>query len=148
MPSNLELAAALNEILPTGDWVAAMRDEEALGRRLDTLRELAWPDLEIAMAGPGGFTGTFHGVEGFREAWADWLQAFQTYEVEIEEIRESGEHVIGLAHHTATTHGSDVPMREPAAAIMTFRDGRLARLEFTLDRDAALRAAGLEPPPG
>src|SRR6266511_780624 len=120
MPSNLELAAKLTEVLPTGDWVTAMRDEEARASRLEVLRELAWPDLEVAMVGPGGFTGTFHGIDGFREAWEDWLRPFETHE-------------------------SAAPMREPAAAIMTFRDGKLAQIEFTLDREAALRSAGLDP---
>jgi ketosteroid isomerase-like protein len=143
MPSNLELAARLAEAFPAGDWVVAMSDEDALARRLDALRELASPDLETAMVGPGGFTGTFRGVDGFREAWADWLRPFETYEVEIEEIRDAGERVIALAHHTATTHESDAPMREAVAAVMTFRKGRLTRIEFNLDRDAAIRSAGL-----
>jgi len=145
MPSNLELAAKLTEVLPTGDWVTAMRDEEARASRLEVLRELAWPDLEVAMVGPGGFTGTFHGIDGFREAWEDWLRPFETYEVEVDDIKEAGDRVIGFAHHTATTHESAAPMREPAAAIMTFRDGKLAQIEFTLDREAALRSAGLDP---
>ena len=145
MPSNLELAAKVGEILPTGNWVAIMSDEGELGHRLDALRELAWPDLETTMVGPGGFTGTFQGIDGFREAWQDWLRPFQTYEVEIEDIKDTGEQVIVLAHHTATTHESEAPMREPAAAVMTFRGGRLARLEFTRDPAQAMRSVGLEP---
>ncbi len=90
MPSNLELAAKVGEILPTGNWVAIMSDEGELGHRLDALRELAWPDLETTMVGPGGFTGTFQGIDGFREAWQDWLRPFQTYEVEIEDIKDAG----------------------------------------------------------
>jgi ketosteroid isomerase-like protein len=145
MPTNLELAARVGELLPQGDWVAAMADADGLASRLDALRELAWPDLEVAMVGPGGFAGAFHGIDGFREAWEDWLRPFKTYEIEIEEIKEAGDCVVVFAHHTATSHESDVSMREPAAAVMTFREGRLARLEFTLDREAALQAAGLDP---
>ena len=55
-----ELVARLGEVMPTGDWVEAMADEEAARARLDSLREIAWPDLEIAMIGPGFpvFTGS------------------------------------------------------------------------------------------
>jgi ketosteroid isomerase-like protein len=141
---NPELLARLNEVMPTGDWVEAMADEEGVRARLDSLREIAWPDLEIAMIGPGGFTGVFHGIDGFREAWDDWLRPFDRYAVEIEELRQRGEHVVALARHEATPTGTEATVEGAAAAVMTFRDGRLARIEFNLDREAALRAAGLE----
>ena len=141
---NPELLARLNEVMPTGDWVEAMADEEGVRARLDSLREIAWPDLEIAMIGPGGFTGVFHGIDGFREAWDDWLLPFDRYTVEIEELHQRGQHVVALARHEATPKGTEATVDGPAAAVMTFRDGRLARIEFNLDREAALRAAGIE----
>jgi ketosteroid isomerase-like protein len=141
---NPELVARLNEVMPTGDWVEAMADEEGVRARLDSLREIAWPDLEIAMIGPGGFTGVFHGVDGFREAWDDWLRPFDRYAVEIEELRQRGENVVALARHEATPKGTEATVEGAAAAMMTFRDGRLARIEFNLDPEAALRAAGIK----
>ena len=139
-----ELLARLNEVMPTGDWVEAMADEEGVRARLDSLREIAWPDLETAMTGPGGFTGLFHGIDGFREAWDDWLLPFDRYTVEIEELRLRGQHVVALARHEATPKGTQATVEGAAAAVMTFRDGRLARIEFNLDPEAALRAAGIE----
>jgi ketosteroid isomerase-like protein len=141
---NPELLARLNEVMPTGDWVEAMADEEGVRARLDSLREIAWPDLEIAMIGPGGFTGVFHGIDGFREAWDDWLLPFDRYTVEIEELHQRGQHVVALARHEATPKGTEATVEGAAAAVMTFRDGRLARIEFNLDPEAALRAAGIE----
>jgi hypothetical protein len=138
-----ELVARLGEIMPSGDWVAAMADEEGTRARLDSLRELAWPDLEISMVGPGGFTGTFHGIDGFREAWDDWLRPFDRYTVEIEELRQRGGRILALARHTATPKGTEATVEGEAAAVMTFRDGRLERIEFNLDREAVLREAGL-----
>jgi ketosteroid isomerase-like protein len=144
VPSNLELAAKMAEILPTGDWVAATANEEELQRRLEVLRELASPDLEVAMIGPGGFTGNFHGIDGFRAAWDDWLGPFDTYSVEIEELREAGDRVVALARHTARPKGTEATVEGSVAAVMTFRAGNLVRIEFNLDRAAALRTAGLE----
>ena len=141
---NAELAARLAAIMPVGDWVKAMADVEGSRARLDSLRQIAWPDLEIAMVGPGGFTGVFHGVDGFREAWDDWLGAFDRYTVEIQELRERGEQLVALARHEATPKGTEASVEGAAAAVMTFREGRLARIEFNLDPEAALRAAGLE----
>jgi ketosteroid isomerase-like protein len=144
--TNLELAVRLNELLPASaaDWAAAMKDDEEVERRIEALRDLSWPDLEIVMVGSGGFGGTFHGAEGFREAWDDWLSPFETYSVEIEQVQETGDKVVVLVRHTATVVGSDAPLHGTAAGVMTFRDGRLARLEFNLDREAALRSAGIE----
>ena len=139
-----ELLAQLTEIMPMGDWVEAMADEEGVRARLDSLREIAWPDLEIAMIGPGGFAGVFHGIDGFREAWEDWLRAFDHYTVEIEEVQVRGERLVALARHEATPKGTEATVEGTAAAVMTFRDGRLARIEFNLDPEAALRAAGIE----
>jgi ketosteroid isomerase-like protein len=139
-----ELVARLSEIMPLGDWVAAMADKEGTRARLDSLRELAWPDLEISMVGPGGFTGVFHGIDGFREAWDDWLRPFDSYTVEIEELRQRGDRIVALARHEATPRGTEATVEGEAAAVMTFREGRLERIEFNLDPKAALRAAGLE----
>ena len=141
---NPEIFARLGEIMPEGDWVEAMTDKAGTRTRLDALRELAWPDLEIAMVGPGGFAGVFHGIDGFREAWDDWLLPFDHYTVEIEEVQVRGERLVALARHEATPMGTEASVEGTAAAVMTFLDGRLARIEFNLDREAALRAAGIE----
>jgi ketosteroid isomerase-like protein len=135
----------MTDILPAGDWVAAAKDEEAVMGRMDALRELALPDLEVAMVGPGGFTGTFRGIDGFRDAWSDGLDPFDAYSVEVEEVRQAGDHVVALARHTARPKGTRATVEGAAAAVMTFRDGKLARIEFNLDQAAALRAAGLDP---
>src|SRR5204862_7862 len=138
-----------------------------------TLMALAEPGFEVAMIGPAylGRTVETSGAEGFREVWLDWTSAFESYRidlermidagervvslvtmcaktrtgaVEIEELRVRGKHLVALARHEATPKGTEATVEGTAAAVMTLRDGRLARIEFNLDRDAALRAAGLE----
>jgi len=46
-----------------------------------------------------------------------------------------------------TKHGS-VEISQPSAMLWLFRDELVARLEFHLDREAALRAGGLKRPAG
>jgi hypothetical protein len=100
--------------LPIGDDLRSDWDQRA-----DRIGEIAAPDLVTTMiAEEGGLRNEFHGHDGYREAWADWLQAFDSYRVELE--------------------GS-------AAGVLRFAEGRLQRIEFHLDREAALRAAGLDP---
>ncbi len=134
---------ALLALLPEGDWVEAVADREGYEERLERLREVAAPDLEVAMVGPGGFTGTFRGVEGFREGWEDWLRPFERYTVDPGEFEQVGDNYLFTGRQTAVPKGTDAAMEGTASAVFFFRGNRLARVEFHLDPDAARRAAGL-----
>src|SRR3954452_10416656 len=76
MPVDVETLLAIESLFPEGDMIEAIAQPDAFGSRLGRLRELATDDLEIAMVGPGGFTGSFGGIEGFESAWRDWLAPF------------------------------------------------------------------------
>jgi ketosteroid isomerase-like protein len=52
---------------------------------------------------------------------------------------------VSLVEMSGTTKTGGAQIEAPAAAVWTVVDGRLRRVEFHLDQDAALRAAGLEP---
>jgi ketosteroid isomerase-like protein len=114
--------------------------------RAERMREISAPDLETAMiAEEGGLHAEFHGVDGYREAWTDWLEPFDSYRVELEEVRETADGLIVLTRQWVTPKGTDSSIAGEAAGVLRFADGRLQRIEFHLDRDAACRAAGLDP---
>ena len=48
-----------------------------------------------------------------------------------------------LARQVGRTRGSSVPIETLSAAVLSFRDGKLTRVEFHLDRETAMKAAGL-----
>jgi ketosteroid isomerase-like protein len=52
---------------------------------------------------------------------------------------------VSLVKITGRTQTGGVELSQPAAAVWTVRGGKLARAEFHLDRERALRAAGLDP---
>jgi ketosteroid isomerase-like protein len=144
---NARVVEALHEVLVSRDGRIAI-DDEAQGRLIaDTLEEVAEPDFACTMIAPGepGLRGEFHGVEGFLEAWRDWAGAFETVRLEREQLIEAGPHVVDLSRMSGIPHGGRTELVNRAAAIWSFRAGRLARVDFYLDRDAALRAAGLDP---
>ena len=131
-------------LFPEGDLVEALGDEARRAAFRDALTTIAWPDVEILMVGPGGFSASFRGADGFLQAWADWLEPFASYRMEIEpEMRSGSETAIFFARQIATPRGSTSPVTNDAAAVAFFRGGKVRRVEFHLDRDAALRAAGL-----
>ncbi len=120
--------------------------EGAAAARAGALARIADDDLETVMVGStGGLQTTFHGVDGFVRAWADWLSPFERYVIEMTgAVEASDEKLLILTHQTATPRGSTAEMESDAAAVLQFRDGRLIRIEFHLDPAAARRAAGLE----
>jgi ketosteroid isomerase-like protein len=136
----------LQQVLTTEDVVAGLEDPEADARIRRTFMELAEPDFQVVMVGPEYSSARleFTGVDGFRAAWKDWTSAFRRYRIEIEDMIDSGEQVVSLVSMTGEIGDGD-EISAPGAAVWTLVDGRLRRVEFHLDRDAALRAAGIDP---
>jgi ketosteroid isomerase-like protein len=144
-----ELIDALMRAMPIGDLVTdEVGWEEAAEPRLAVLAEIAAPDLTTAMVGSaGGLAGEFHGLAGYRQAWADWLAPFAAYTSTFESIREApGDRLVVLTRQRARPRDSTAEVETDGAAALTFRAGKLSRVEFHLDRGAALRSAGLAAP--
>jgi ketosteroid isomerase-like protein len=129
------------------DVVAALDDDETDRRIRQTLAELAQPDFEVAMVGPGYLPEPLDriGVEGFRDAWVDWTSPFESFQIEIERVIDAGDRVVSLVRQTGKTKTGGVEIEAAAAAVWTIRDGKLTRVEFHLDREKALQAAGVRP---
>jgi ketosteroid isomerase-like protein len=90
---------------------------------------------------PGEYTG-FAEVTG---GWRTWLQAWDGFCVEAEEVvvGSDGRYVVmQLFRGTGKTSGLE--SEERTAAVATMQDGLIVRMEGFWDRDAALRAAGVE----
>jgi ketosteroid isomerase-like protein len=121
--SDLRELAALGEFHP--EWVAA--DAEILF--MPTWRGMP--------------TGRYHGVEGLLEGWRDWLEPYSSYQFEVEELVDGGEVVVSFVQVRAITARDGVPVEHRPAVVWTVRDGRVARVAFYLDREAAIEDAGL-----
>ena len=85
----------------------------------------------------------FHGNEGFREAWASWLEAFDDLRVEPTEVTDLGDRLLIGVHSVGRGTVSGVEVDQRGFTLFTFRGGRVVRQEFFLDRDLAERTAGL-----
>ena len=145
MLSEEQGVAALIELFPNRDLVAALRDEAGLAAFRETFAAITTPDVEVVMSGPGGFSSTFRGVDGFLEGWRDWLEPFASYRMELDpEVRTSRDAVVLFARQVATPRGSSAAVTDEAASVAFLRDGKIHRIEFHLDREAALRAAGID----
>jgi ketosteroid isomerase-like protein len=136
----------IQQTLTAEDIVAALNDD----RNQDVRRvfmQLAEPEFEVAMVGPEYSPATldYKGFDGFVAAWTDWTGAFESFRIEVDEMVDARDKVVSLVRQIGAPKGTDAEIETPGAAVWMIRDGRLRRVEFHLDRDAALRAAGIDP---
>ena len=86
---------------------------------------------------------TSRGLQGFAEAWRDWLEPWESYYIEAEEFIDAGDEVVSLTRVLAQTTRDAVAVEHRPAAVWSLRAGKIARVRFYLDRGEAIEAAGL-----
>jgi hypothetical protein len=140
--STLELVRSL--LPPEGDLV------EILGQPGPPAAGLAFdaadPALECVFVGPAGVEASYRGVGGFLDGWRDWLLPYRSYEWRLERLIEAGDRVVTLIRVRAVTARDEVELEHAPGAVWTVRDGKVVRVEFYLDPEEALRAAGVAEP--
>jgi ketosteroid isomerase-like protein len=109
-------------------------------------REAVLPDFVWDMTTFRGaifLGGTYEGVDGANEFLAEWLENFEQWVLDVEEVFDAGDRVVVIARQQGKPKrgGPEVEMR--FAQVWTFREGLIARMEMYADREEALEAAGL-----
>ena len=89
---------------------------------------------------------TYHGADGVRRWWESFLDAMDYVDLEAHHL-EAGDAGRVLVEFTIHARGktSGIETRQPALALATVVDERLARLEFFTELEQARAAAGLPP---
>jgi ketosteroid isomerase-like protein len=136
--SNAErLMAILTPAFGEGELDVSAGFLERLGEQL---APISAEEITGSMTGDSAFTTEFQGRDGLLETWADWLDTFARVRLEIETVEEVGGNVVTFVNQIGTTrHG--VELAQPSAAVWKFRDGKLVRVEFHLDREKARKSA-------
>jgi ketosteroid isomerase-like protein len=113
----------------------------------DEASALALIAPEVEWIEPEGFPGadTWHGRDGVRKAmarfWGTWADPVSEYR----DMQQIENRVFVCLHIRARGRESGAPGEFDVFQVWTIRDGMAARVEHYLDRDNALRAAGLAP---
>jgi ketosteroid isomerase-like protein len=109
------------------------------------LPEAAHPDFvwDTTTFRGGMLAETCVGIDDANSWLAQWLEGFERWSLDVEEVFDAGDRVVTIVRqHASAKHGGpEVEMR--FAQLWTFRDGLVARMEMYADRDEALEAAGL-----
>ena len=87
--------------------------------------------------------GSFQGREGMRRFLGDNRDSFDVFDVSVAEWLGSGDDVVGVGTIRIKGKGSGIETEVPTASVMTIRDGLVVRWRDYVDRDKALKAAGL-----
>ena len=118
------------------------RSFEAFNRGdIDAVLERLAPDVEI-YADPGlPNSGNFHGHEGALLWFERWLEAWETFTIEPEEIIPVGDELVVCVLQRGRGRGSGVEVSMRIAYVMTIRDGKTTRLHLYPDKDKALEVA-------
>jgi ketosteroid isomerase-like protein len=139
---NVELVRGLQPS-PDTDLVALFRDEATAAALMEAISPFFHEDVEIVaptfVAGQGV---RFVGLDGLRAGWLDWLDPWESYRVEIEDLIDAGDEVVVLPRDYGRRAGMAMEVSVVGAAVWTVRDGKVARVAFHLNRSDAFEAIG------
>jgi ketosteroid isomerase-like protein len=85
----------------------------------------------------------YEGVEGAREFMDTWLEAWEDWQLEVEELLDAGDHVVALLRQRGRSKATGLQVDMEFAQVWTFRDGVQARMRMFTSRGEALEAVGL-----
>ena len=119
--------------------------DELIRSVADLLRQTAHPEYVTVMASEA-ISQDYQGPEGFEEAWTDWLSPYESTRFEVEEVIELEDKLFFAVKQLVTTRHSSVEVETASAAVWWFEDGKIRRAAFYLDRQAGLKAAGIDAP--
>jgi ketosteroid isomerase-like protein len=126
-----------------GDYVPLFRDDASWAAQAEAVAPYYHENVEC-MAVRFDDEATYKGLEGLRALWLDWLTPWASYRVESHDVVDLGDQVLLPAYNFGRLHGSTEEIRLDGAALLTFRDGKIAHVAFYADRAEALKAVGLE----
>src|SRR5262245_26552283 len=139
---------ALVELVRSGSFPSAgqtMEGEQMVEMVTEVLDRAAHPDYVTVMVDQTGHPNEYRGVEGFREALADWMSPYQRFRLRFDEVIPGDDALVFLVRQTGVTKHGDVEVESRGAAVFWLRDGAIGQSGFYIDQRAALQAAGLDP---
>ena len=93
---------------------------------------LGWPDQQIYL-----------GAEGGMEFNAEWADAWDDWQLDVEDYIDAGEQVVTIVTQRGRSKTSGIPVEMRFAQVWTFRDGQAIRMQMYAHPDEALEAVGL-----
>ena len=105
--------------------------------------EIFDPDLEVVFSTTAfPDAGTYRGGRMALDAWRSWLEAWEEFSMDFQDVVERGDVVVAFNRLHGRGRGSGVTVDADVGVIFECDRGVIRRMVFC-DRQAALEAAGL-----
>jgi uncharacterized protein len=113
------------------------RGYEALNRGdVSVVLELLDPDIEWHEPSPSPDAGSHRGRESFERFIRGWIESFDGFRVEPEQVVERGARLIAVVRQSGRGRASGVEVEARLAHVWTVEDGRAVRWEAVPAKDA------------
>jgi ketosteroid isomerase-like protein len=86
---------------------------------------------------------TYRGIEGARQFIAEWTEAWDDWELEVEDYIDAGKRVVVLLRQRGRSKATGVPVEMRLGQVWTLRDEQQIRMQMYASPEEALEAAGL-----
>jgi ketosteroid isomerase-like protein len=122
---------------------AAQMDKGELVAALpELIRQTCDPEVEWIEDPGRADARTYRGHEGVLDSWTQWLEGFEEYGGELEEVRDCGDSVLVTMREEGRGRASGATVSARVYIVMTFRAGKILRYQEFYDERLALEAAG------
>jgi ketosteroid isomerase-like protein len=120
------------------------RGYEASNQTGKLSREVLAPDFVLDLTESAPDFGIVRGIEASEQALRGYMETFDEFRVEIEEVIHADEgQVVTAVSNTGRLRESDSTVTSHFFHVFTLEDGKVVRWSVHVDRDHALEAAGL-----
>jgi len=119
--------------------------EAFLGGDHEKTAQLVDPEVEFHGTVGGLHEGQIaHGQSEIDETFeVEDMEAWEERRLEAEDFIDAGDNVVVLLHEYRRGRGSGVELETNTGVVVAVSGGRVVRIQGYMDRDAALKAAGL-----
>jgi uncharacterized protein len=115
------------------------RGYEALNRGdVSVVLELLDPEIEWYEPAPSPDAGSHRGRDSFEQFFRGWIESFDGFRVEPEEVVERGDQLIAVVRQSGRGRASGVEVEARLAHVWTVEAGKAVRWEAVADADHAL----------
>ena len=140
--SNVDLVRAFFANAPA-DLVAAVADPAWIRQTRDALEPLLTADFEfVTVQQSVGMPAAQRGVEGFFTAYRAYTETWESLALVPERFVQVGDTVLVEATLAGVTITGGVRLEQAVAALYSFENGRIKRIEEFSDLTSAYEAAG------
>jgi ketosteroid isomerase-like protein len=109
---------------------------------VDSVSQLYTEDAEIRTGPHWPEQATYRGRDAIRDTSAEWASLWETLQIEVDSIEEHGHRAVVTGAWRMRGAASGIDGEMPIFIVFTFRDGKIATLEWFADHDTAVAAAG------